>query len=358
MARLSGTRVLVAGAGAIGSAIALRLQDEDAEVTLADPAALGANASGVAAGMLAPAFEAALDPLSAGHFKLLKAARDRWPELAARLSGFGVGLELSGALWVGDPASNASMLDRLADLGAQAKGLEAAAAERLSPGLRAPHGAVWTTEDWSLEPVQMLAALRAAFEANGGVTRPSAVRRWRSGEAVLADGNAVGADVLVMATGFAVDGMDQAPPELDLLAPIKGQLALIDTATPASGPVVRCKGVYLVPRASGPVVGATMEAGARDIEVDTATVSRLKAGAAVLFPELASAPATGAAGVRASTPDGLPLVGPSRVEGMRLAVGARRNGWLLAPLIAEVVADQLSGDSGGRWGRLFDPARF
>ena len=239
MARLSGMRVLVAGAGAVGSVLALRLQDEGAQVVLADPASLGKNASGVAAGMLAPAFEAALDPLSAGHFKLLKTARDMWPELAARLSGFGAGLDLSAALWVGDEASNAAMLGRLTGLGAQAERLDAAAAERLSPGLRAPHGAVCTSEDWTLQPLQMLGALRAAFEAGGGVIRPSAVRRWRSGEAVLADGEVVRADVLVLATGFAADGMEQAPPELGALAPIKGQLARIETAAPVSGPVVR-----------------------------------------------------------------------------------------------------------------------
>ena len=358
MARLSGMRVLVAGAGAVGSVLALRLQDEGAEVVLADPAPLGMNASGVAAGMLAPAFEAALDPLSAGHFKLLKAARDMWPELAARLSGFGVGIDLSGAVWVGDEGSNAAMLDRLTSLGAQAERLDAASAERLSPGLRAPHGAVCTSEDWTLEPLQLLDALRAAFQAGGGSFRPSAVRRWRSGEAVLADGEGVRADMLVLATGFAAKGIDETPPELHALAPIKGQLARIDTAAPVSGPVVRSEGVYLVPRVSGPVVGATMEAGARDIDVDTAAVARLKAAAAGLFPGLAQAAATGAAGGRGSTPDGLPLGGPSRTPSVRLAVGARRNGWLLAPMIAEVIADQLAGDSGGRWGRLFDPARF
>ena len=358
MARLSGRRVLVAGAGALGSVLALRLLDEGAEVVLADPAALGGNASGVAAGMLAPAFEAALDPLSAGHFRLLKTARDMWPELAARLSGFGVGLDLSGALWVGGEASNAAMLDRLTRLGAQAERLDPAACERLSPGLRAPDGAICTSEDWTLEPRQVLAALRAAFEAGGGAVRAAAVRGWRKGEATLSDGDPVRADLLVLATGFGADGLEQAPPELDLLAPIKGQLARIDTTAPASGPVVRGEGLYLVPRATGPVVGATMEAGVRDQEVEAATVARLQAAAAGLFPALAAAPATGAAGVRASTPDGLPLVGRSRMAGVGLAVGARRNGWLLAPMIAEVLADRLAGDSGGRWGQLFDPGRF
>ena len=69
--RLKGLRVIVAGSGAVGQVAALKLLDEGAEVRLFDPAPLGANASGVAAGMLAPAFEAVLDPLAAGHFGLL-----------------------------------------------------------------------------------------------------------------------------------------------------------------------------------------------------------------------------------------------------------------------------------------------
>ena len=73
-------RVLVAGAGALGSTLALVLQREGARVTLVDPAGVGDNASGVAAGMLAPAFEATLDPASEGHFGLLAQARGLYEE--------------------------------------------------------------------------------------------------------------------------------------------------------------------------------------------------------------------------------------------------------------------------------------
>ena len=348
MARLSGLRAIVAGAGAVGSVLALRLLDEGAEVVLADPAPLGANASGVAAGMLAPAFEAALDPLSASHFKLLKAARDLWPELVARLAGFGAGLDLSGSLWVGDAASSAAMLARLSGLGAQAEQLDAGQAARMSPGLQAPAGAVFTPEDWSLEPRQVLAALRQAFEAGGGVVKAEQAR-------ALTDGPA---DLLILATGFAADPWRDALPKAGLLTPIKGQLAQLSAGAPRSGPVVRTEGAYIVPRGSGPVAGATMEAGASDLEVDPATIARLKASAAQLYPRLGTAEATGAAGVRWAAPDGLPLVGRSRRPDVRLALGARRNGWLLAPLIAEVIADDLAGGRGGLWARMLDPERF
>ena len=355
MARLSGRRIVVAGAGAIGSAVALRLRDEGAQVLLADPAPMGANASGVAAGMLAPAFEAALDPLAVGHFQLLRAARDLWPGLADRVGG---ALDRSGALWVGEEASNADMLEHLIRAGAQAEVMDAATARRLSPALQAPAGGVFTAEDWRLDPGAMLALLRRAFEAAGGVVRIAAVTAWGEKGAVLSDGQTARADRLVLATGLAAEGLASPPAELARMQPIKGQIVSLEAAAPRAGPVVRGEGVYVVPHASGPLAGATMEAGVRDIEVDPAVIGALISAAARLFPALAGAAATGRAGVRASMPDGLPLAGLSRTPGVWLAVGARRNGWLLAPLIAEVLADRMAGGDGGAWAAAFDPSRF
>ena len=351
MGRLSGRRIVVAGAGAIGSVLALRLRGEGAQVLLADPAPRAANASGVAAGMLAPAFEAALDPVSSGHFELLKTARDLWPALAERLSG--VRLGRSGALWVGDEASNAAMLAKLQALGARAEALGAAAAEALSPGLLAPAGAVFTADDWTLEPQAMLAALQGA----GGQTRAAAVQAWWGDLASLSDGSTIPADTLVLAAGLAAEGLSDPPPELAALQPIKGQIATLAGAAPQGGPVARGEGVYVVPRAAGVLAGATMETGSRDVTVDPAAVERLRSAAARLYPGLGETSAVGAAGIRAATPDGLPLVGESRRPGVWLAMGARRNGWLLAPLIAEVLADQLAGGRGGPWAKAFAPGR-
>jgi glycine oxidase len=358
VAPLSGLRVVVAGAGAMGLVVALRLRDDGAEVILADPAQLGANASGVAAGMLAPAFEAALDPLSAGHFELMKYARDFWPGLVERLAEFGAGLDRSGAMWVGDAESNGRVAATLDGLGAQSEQLTAVAAERLSPGLSAPAGAVFTPEDWTLDPARMLAALSAAFAAAGGDMRRAGVRAWSGAAVSLSDGEEVRADALVLATGLAPAGMIGAPPETARLEPIKGQITQLTTEAARGGPAVRGAGVYVVPRASGPIVGATMEPGVRNLDIEPATIARLKSAAGRLFPALADAEATGAAGIRASTPDGLPLVGTSGTAETWLAMGARRNGWLLAPLAAEMLADQLVGGAGGRWAAGFEPGRF
>ncbi|MGZ8364103.1 MAG: FAD-dependent oxidoreductase, partial [Caulobacteraceae bacterium] len=100
MGELSGKRVTVAGAGALGLSCALALARAGAAVTVFDPAPLGCNASGVAAGMLAPAMEAALDPVSEGHFQLLRRARDLWPAFVADVPGAVV--HRCGALWAAE----------------------------------------------------------------------------------------------------------------------------------------------------------------------------------------------------------------------------------------------------------------
>ncbi|MEI9890902.1 MAG: FAD-dependent oxidoreductase [Caulobacteraceae bacterium] len=81
MSEVKGLRVVVAGAGAIGSVCALILARRGAKVVLADPAAVGDNASGVAAGMLAPVSEVLFDATSQGHLPLLRAALDSWDRL-------------------------------------------------------------------------------------------------------------------------------------------------------------------------------------------------------------------------------------------------------------------------------------
>src|SRR5579862_1819717 len=109
MVGLAKARVVVAGAGALGASIALVLARDGANVLLADPATLGANASGVAAGMLAPAFEAAPE-----QYAILRDARDAWSAFAASLPAE-FGLRRSGAVWIDLPDA-APRLEALARL--------------------------------------------------------------------------------------------------------------------------------------------------------------------------------------------------------------------------------------------------
>ena len=322
MARLTGARVTVAGAGALGLCIALELARGGAEVAVCDPAAPADNASGVAAGMLAPAFETALDAASADHFDLLLAGRDLWPELAERV---GVMIDRSGAAYYGE------------HIGAVAARLKALGAAAGVYGDR-----VYTREDWRLSPPEALAALRAAADAAGV--------RFEQRVAVAP----VAGERLVLATGF-----DQGclAPELALLEPIKGHILRL-SGGPDIGPVIRGDGVYIVPDPAGAIVGATMEQGVVDRTVDAARVVALRQAAEALLPELAELDVRAGTGVRAATPDGLPMVGRSAAPGVLLAVGARRNGWLLAPLVARMIAAYVAGDDPGPFAARLDPRRF
>lgn len=331
----SDARVAVAGAGAFGSATALILSRRGFSVTVFDPAPPGDNASGVAAGMLAPAAEAVFDPVSRGHLAVMRRARALWTPFARDL---GLAIDQSGLSIEGEP----DFLDEV----------EAALSDAGARFARTPAG-LFSDEDWRIDARQALAALRQAALAAGAIFDPRAMVAFAEGRASLDDGETAAFAAAVVATGA---GGRELAPELAGLTPIKGQILRLD-APIAPGPTLRGRGVY-VSSGERPAVGATMETGRDDRQADPALLEPLRAAAARLRPELALAPATIEVGVRASTPDGLPLVGPSRAPGVVLAAGARRNGWLLAPLVAEMVAAYLTGADPGEDAAAFDPHRF
>jgi len=328
----------------MGLACALALVDAGCEVEIFDPAEpFFANASGVAAGMLAPAFEAVLDPAATPHFELLMAARNAWPALAER---GGIALERSGALAAGAERWVAGLAARFTSLGLHPTDLPRRTALALAPGLSPTVEAVlMTREDWRLDARQSLAALRRAAAEAGVAIRNEAI----SGRGA--------ADALVIATGAGGDLRDAAP-ELAALSPIKGHILHVAAPADLAGVTVRGEGVYVTPAGSGYAVGATMEAGVADPAVDPARTAPLIEAGARLFPALADATREALAGVRAATPDGLPLAGPSQAPGVFLAAGARRNGWLLAPLVAQVIAAQVMGRDPSPYADLFAPGRF
>ncbi|PZR37144.1 FAD-binding oxidoreductase [Caulobacter segnis] len=327
-----GAKIAVAGAGAFGLAVALRLARAGRSVTVFDPAPPGDNASGVAAGMLAPVSEALFDPASRDHLPLMRRARDLWPDFARDLD---IPLSRAGVRIEGSDAWRAEVAQRLERLGVTDDGT--------------------ILEDWRLEARSALMTLRAAAEEAGVVFETGAVTGFEPGVLSLVDGRREPFDVLVLATGPGVrEG--RIAPETAALAPIKGQLLRV-TALDDDPAVVRGEGVYLAP-GEALAVGATMEAGRDDLAPDASATEALRRAAKALRPALDLDAAKVEVGVRATTPDGLPLVGWSQAPGVMLAVGARRNGWLFAPLVAAMVAAYLTGDNPGPEAAAFDARRF
>lgn len=332
-------RVAVAGAGVFGLASALALARGGAQVTLHDPGSATGNASGVAAGMLAPVSEALTDPAAVGHLNLLQAALAHWPSFAER---HGLVLDRAGAVLLGDEARLSGLSASAKRLGITAPYREVGALPRLTGGYGAAiAGGLEIAGDWRIDAAA-LCRLGAMAERLGVGRRPDAPRP--------ADH-----DVLVVATGPSLDFLEVAP-ELAVLTPIRGHILRYPHLAYA-GPALRGPGVYGAPSAGGLLIGATMERGQGQAVIDPEIAAGLAAQAQGIFPGLADQTWTAAVGVRAATPDGLPLVGVSANPGVILASGARRNGWLLAPLVGELVAACAFGRDPGPWASTLAPTR-
>ena len=160
-----------------------------------------------------------------------------------------------------------------------------------------------------------------------------------------------------------VAGMGALP-----VTPRKGQMLRVRLPEGlALNEVHRSERVYVVPRTAGPqagtaLIGATVEDVGFDVAVHAEDLTRLRGLAAELVPEVGSemdAPMVEAwAGLRPATPDGLPVLGASESPRRFIAIGHYRNGVLLAPATAIVMADLLMGKMPAVDLGAFSPRRF
>jgi glycine oxidase len=355
------SHVQVVGGGVIGLACAWELSRNGHDVTLVAPGPVPGRdgASWVAAGMLAPVTEAQFG--ESALTRLLMAGAACWPAFAAALegaTGLDVGYNTTGTVTVALDASDRASLDDLLAY-QHALGLEAhrrsasecrALVPALSPALR---GGIEVPGDHQVDNRALLEALAEACCASGVTFVEGTVAALAVGpEVVLADGRHLRPDHVVLAAGTglpAIDGLAGAG--LPCLRPVKGHILRLgpaDGATP-SAPfldrtvrgLVHGRSVYLVPRRDGSVVvGATVEERGADTAVRVGAVHELLCDARAIVPgvdelELVEA----ATGLRPATPDNMPRIGRTEIDGVVAAVGHYRNGVLLAPLTAAAVAD-------------------
>jgi glycine oxidase len=118
--------------------------------------------------------------------------------------------------------------------------------------------------------------------------------------------------------------------------------------------------IYLVPRDSEIVAGATVERAGFDITVDANAIDGLRSAAAALCPPLADAPVVRQwAGIRPATPDLLPILGQDPdVPGLVYACGHSKNGILLAPETAAMISRIAQGFPPERDYSPFSVTRF
>lgn len=323
------TDIAVMGAGVLGLALAWDLVRRGLAVTVVEAERVGAGASGGLVGALAPHAPEGWNPAKALQLEALLSADGFWAGVA-QAGGVDPGYARVGRV---QPLPDAAALARAEARAEAARALWGGRADwRVLRAADAPGwqlGGDWVVHDTltgRISPRRALAALAAALASRG-----VAVVRGNRPPA--------GARAVVWANGAAgLAALGRGGPE-------KGQAALL-ALDRRGAPVVTAPGLYVVPHADGTVaVGSTSE---RDFDDPQGTDERLEAvldQARALLPELEGAPVIDRwAGLRPRAATRQPLLGPLPDRAGEFVLnGAFKTGFALAPLLAGMLADLLTG---------------
>jgi glycine oxidase len=343
--------VTIVGAGIVGCATAYELASRGARVRVVDPRGTGQGATRASAGVLAPYIEGHSETLlrlascSLGHYDsfIARVAADAQQSIEYRRTG---------TLQVAQDEQEAQELARAARRlerdqvphtfleGDAVRHLEPALATGIAAALLVPaHGYVGVAT--------LMSALVVASSRHGATFSTAKVQRidrTSDGVDVTTPTETIAADAVVVAAGSWSAGVPMRPASPPPVRPIRGQLVHLQFPEPPVSRVIWGARGYLVPWQDGSLlVGATSEDVGFDERATAAGVQGLLERAGELVPAARTARFVGVrVGLRPLTSDELPVIGASStMPGVYYATGHYRNGVLLAPLTALIMADLL-----------------
>jgi glycine oxidase len=346
--------IAVIGAGVIGLAIAWRLAERGARVTVFDKGTSGSGATHAAAGMLAAHLEA--EPREENLVALNRASQALWPQFAAELeaaSGLPVDLRTEGTLLLALTGDDQSRLKHVLafqkSLGLPLEWLTTAEVRRREPYLTPTiSGAIFSPQDHQVDNRAVGAALRAAALKAGVTLRENTpVDRIVTSDSRVTGigvaGETVAADIVILAAGAWSRGIVGLPKaSLPPVRPVKGQMLALrmDPQAPLLQHVVWAPGAYLVPRKDGRLlIGATVEEKGFDTNLTAGGQLALLEATWRALPGIEELPIHEMwVGFRPGSRDDAPIIGESSVPGLVYATGHYRNGILLTPITAEAIA--------------------
>ena len=351
--------VAVIGGGIIGLSLAIALRKRGASVLVVERGEPGHEASHAAAGMLANCGSETPEPLR----ELASASAAMYPEFVHELqdeSGSShIDLRDQGTILFLSPEDQKHLYDE----NLAAEKMIAEQVKDLEPGLvEARYPAVYLKER-SVDPRALVtAALKAAKHRRVDVASGSPVTEVLQSngrvEGVHTDRTSYPANAVVNCAGAWAG---QVPPHQFPTRPVKGQmLSVVGAPHGALQHVVRSPEVYLVPRSDGRIlIGATVEEAGYDKRTVPTTIQRMHQAALQLLPALSQARILEDwAGLRPGTPDDLPILGATSIAGYFVATGHYRDGILLAPATAHVMAQVIAGLKPDHDLAPFSPERF
>lgn len=349
---------IIVGGGVIGCAIAYELTRRGHEVLLIEQNEIASGSSCAAAGMLAADSEDFTHPVIAQAALESRALLHSRKDQLSALSGMELGLRQSGFI---TPFRSYSELSRYKENRRSSSLTEQIWWDRNTVQREAgwlnrdTYGAYYRSLESEILPVSLTRAyVRSAHRMGAGI--------WEGVKDIQLIGNQLGVQGIatpkgnitckhiIIAAGLNGETLLQQA-GIDLpTTPVKGEVAAIrfpaDQTAYKPDRTLYAEDVYIVPKANGEVwIGATSWPGKKDHSVSAYSVQRLLGTASSWVPGIKEAHFLRAwAGVRPSTPDGLPYIGEcENMPGLYTAYGHYRNGILLSAVTGRWIADMLEG---------------
>lgn len=345
--------VIIVGGGVIGCAIALKLARSRLKVALIDRGRIGREASWAAAGMLSPQTEA---PGPGPFFDLCLQSRTIYPDWAADLedlSGVDVEYRNEGSLCVSLSPEEQTDAERWSawqlEAGLRIDAVSPEALRKLEPAVtKSATGALFVPGDHQVENRRLMVALDKALRTLGvelieeRSVESVVVERGRATGVSFGSERVDGGAIVIAAGCWTSQLLGPIGIQAETI-PARGQMIALKGLRAPMNHVIHSSRCYVIPRRDGRVlIGATVEHVGFTKGITAAGIGSLLAAAVEISPDLKSLEIVEMwSGLRPDTVDHLPILGPSGVDNLFLATGHFRNGILLAPITAELVAKSI-----------------
>jgi glycine oxidase len=344
---------VIAGGGLIGASIALQLAEAGLKVAVYDAREPGREASWASGGMISPA------PENAGMIPFMPmslASVALYPALIREIeamTGKNVGYRKDGALDVildGDAQEELSTIVALhRGVGLRAEAISAERARELEPSLTDElQAAIFRADEGSLDArIFTEAVLDAARQKGVEIFADNGAKALRKEGArcqgLLLERGEIEAQWTIIAAGCfsaRIAGVEGYAP----VTPAKGQMVALRCESAEIKRILWLEHKYLVPRQDGRIIaGSTIEYSGFDHDVTAGGVQSILREVMKMVPALEQARIEETwAGLRPDSPDHLPIIGPTDVEGLLIATGHFRSGVLLAPITAQLIREWIT----------------
>lgn len=365
--------VLIVGGGVIGLTLARELRRLGVRrIAVVERGRVGQEASFAAAGMLAPNAE---NEIVDDFYRFCDGSRSMFPEIAGELlaeTAIDIELDRSGTVYAAFTEVDSEHLGmryaRQVEAGIPVEQWSAEEARKAEPCLAENvRESLYFPNDWQVENRKLLAALKAYATANGidlieETPIHSPVVEGSKVSGVVTGARTLSAQATVLATGAWTSLIKIAGAAVPFgVKPVRGQMISYAPPDRMFSRVVYSHRGYLVPRADGRILaGATVEDVGFDDRVTPEAVDLLRRTAVEMAPCLDEVPIDDAwAGLRPLASDGLPVIGPMPgYDNLFVTTAHFRNGILLAPISAKILAERIVNASDSKYLDLFGIDRF